>query len=222
MKVSIAIFALNEVDGMKVIMPRIKREWYDQLVIVDGNSTDGTIEYAKEYGYDIFTQKEKGPAAAFKEVMEKMTGDIVIVFSPDGNSVPEMIPPLIEKMKEGYDIVIASRYKDGAKSYDDDIVTAFGNWMFTRLINLFFGSKVTDSLVMYRAFQRKVVEERGIDTKCAAWGTQILARATKRNLKVGEIPGDEPARIGGVRKMSPVKNGLQELFMIIKEFVRRR
>tara|TARA_B100000315_G_scaffold128318_1_gene117988 strand:+ start:278 stop:943 length:666 start_codon:yes stop_codon:yes gene_type:complete len=220
MKVSIAVFALNEIDGMKVIMPRIKREWYDQLIIVDGNSTDGTIEYAKKYGYDIFIQNAKGTAAAFLEVMERVTGDVVIIISPDGNSIPEMIPPLIEKMKEGYDMVIVSRYLDGAKSYDDDYITAFGNWMFTRLVCLLFGTKITDSLVMYRAFKKQIVGELDINTKCVSWGTQLLSRAIKRNLKIGEIPGDEPPRIGGVRKMSPMKNGFQELFMIISEFIR--
>jgi hypothetical protein len=75
---------------------------------------------------------------------------------------------------------------------------------------------------MYRAFKREVVVKLDINTKYASWGTQILTRLIKRNLKVGEIPGDEPPRIGGVRKMSPVKNGLQELFMIIREFVKWR
>ncbi|MBL7047349.1 MAG: glycosyltransferase, partial [Candidatus Marinimicrobia bacterium] len=127
MKVTLLIFTWDEIDGMRAIMPQIKKEWYDQLIIVDGGSTDGTIEYAKEHGYYLFVQKERGAGAAFIEAMEKVTGDVVITFSPDGNSDPERIPPLIEKMKEGYDIVIVSRYLNGAKSYDDDIVTAFGN-----------------------------------------------------------------------------------------------
>lgn len=221
MKISLIIFTWNEIDGMKAIMPRIKKEWYDQLIIVDGGSTDGTIEYANEKGYFIFTQKEKGAGAAFLEAMEKVTGDVVITFSPDGNSVPEKIPPLIKKIKEGHDIVIVSRYREGAKSYDDDAVTAFGNWMFTTLVNIFFQAKVTDCLVMYRAFRRDIVKELGITTKTVAWGTQLLARAAKKKYKIAEIPGDEPPRIGGVRKMSPLKNGVNELYMIIKEFLIR-
>ncbi len=218
MKVSLIIFTLNEIDGMKVIMPQIKREWFDELIIVDGGSTDGTIEYAKTHQYPIFIQNEKGAGAAFIEAIEKISGDVVITFSPDGNSMPELIPNLVKEMEKGFDMVIASRYYKGAKSYDDDVITAFGNWMFTFIVNLLFSSHLTDSLVMYRAFRRKIVYDLQINEKTTSWGTQILVRAIKKKLKIGEIPGDEPPRIGGVRKMSPLKNGIKELKMILKEF----
>ncbi len=220
MKVSLIIFSLNEIDGMKVIMPRIKREWYDEMIIVDGGSKDGTIEYAKKNNYPIFVQKQKGAGAAFREAMEKVDGDIVIVFSPDGNSVPEKIPELVEKAKEGYDIVIASRYLDGAKSYDDDVVTAFGNWFFTHLMNLMFGSKITDVFVMFRAYKRESINKLDVDVNNCAWGSLILIRAIKRKYKITEIPADEPPRIGGERKMSPIKNGIHELTAFIKEFIK--
>lgn len=222
MKVSLLFFTLNEIDGMRAIMPQIKREWYDELVIVDGGSTDGTIDYAREHGYTIFVQKEKGLGAAFLEAMEKITGDIIIAFSPDGNSMPEKIPELVEKMKEGYDIVIASRYLEGAKSYDDDAITALGNKIFTGLTNLLFGGKITDSLVMYRAYKRSIIEELKVDNKSSSWGGQLLFRALKKKKKIGEIPADEPPRIGGVRKMQPLRNGLVELSMILREFFIRK
>lgn len=219
MKTTLLIFTLNEIDGMRAIMPRIKREWYDELIIVDGGSTDGTIEYARANGYFIFVQKEPGTGAAFLEAMEKVTGDIVMVFSPDGNSVPEVIPDLVRKMREGYSIAIVSRYLDGAKSYDDDFVTAFGNRMFTGLINILFKVKLTDSLVMYRAFKKPLVRELGIYKKTVSWPTRMLIRAIKKNLPIGEIPGDEPARIGGVRKLRPLRDGWCELSVILREFI---
>lgn len=222
MKVTLIIFTLNEIDGMRAIMPRIKKEWYNELIIVDGGSTDGTIEYAKKQGYFIFVQSEKGAGVAFREAVDKTIGDVIIVFSPDGNSLPERIPGLIKKMKEGYDMVIVSRYCDGAKSYDDDLITAFGNRMFTCLINMLFGAHITDSLVMYRAFKKDIVYDLKINTKTVSWGSQLLTRALKKKIKIGEIPGDEPPRIGGKRKMHPLKNGLSELRMILKEFFIRR
>lgn len=221
MKVTLIVFTLNEIDGMKIIMPRIKKEWYDELIIVDGGSTDGTIEYAQEQGYFIFLQKEKGAGAAFREALDKATGDIVITFSPDGNSLPDKIPQLLAKMKEGYDLVTVSRYLDGARSYDDDIVTAFGNRMFTGLVNLLFETRYTDLLVMYRAFLKGKIENLGLYTDTPSWGTLLLLRATKKGLRIGEIPGDEPKRFSGKRKMKPLFNGMCELFMICKEFIKR-
>ncbi len=217
--VTLLVFSWNEIDGMREIMPKIPTDFVDRILIVDGGSTDGTIEYAKANGYELFVQKERGMGAAFLEAMERIAGDIVIVFSPDGNSIPERIPDLIKKIGEGYDMVIVSRYRDGAKSHDDDIVTAFGNRFFTGLINLLFAGQVTDGLVMYRAYKTALIRDAQVDTKENPWGSQILCRALKMGRRVGEIPGDEPARIGGERKMKVIQFGLAELKAILKEFL---
>jgi len=53
---ALLVFTLNEIDGMKQIMPRIQREWVDEIFIVDGGSTDGTVEFARENGYAVYVQ----------------------------------------------------------------------------------------------------------------------------------------------------------------------
>jgi glycosyltransferase involved in cell wall biosynthesis len=222
MKVSIVVFTLNEIEGMRAIMPQISKDWYDELLVVDGGSTDGTLEYAREQGYRVHVQRTKGINAAFVEAMEEVRGDVAIMFSPDGNSVAEKIPPLVEKMKEGYDIVICSRYCEGAKSEDDYLVTAFGNWFFTWLINVLFRSRITDSLVIYRAFRTALVKELGVGRERHSWATQFLLRAIRARKRICEIGGDEPKRIGGKRKMVPLRDGALALIMIGKEFFRRR
>ena len=134
MKTTLLITSRNEINGMKAILPKIRRDWVDEILVVDGNSTDGSLEYAESLGFKTLKQKSKGLVGAYWEALEVTSGDIIIPFSPDGNSLPERIPDLVEKMKDGYAMVICSRYCGGAKSEDDDIVTAFGNWMFTRII----------------------------------------------------------------------------------------
>ena len=127
MKVTLLIPTWNEVEAMKIIMPQIDRSWCDQLLVIDRRSTDGSAEYAGEVGCDVLTQKGNGLRSAFQEAWPSIQGDAVITFSPDGNSPPKYIPSLIAKFKEGYDMVIGSRYYNGMKSEDDDIITAFGN-----------------------------------------------------------------------------------------------
>lgn len=217
MKSTLIIPALNEIKGMKEIMPRIKRDWVDQIIIVDGGSTDGTIEYAKANGYFVLEQKTEGVYNAYKEALEVAIGNIIVTFTPDGNSLPELIPKLVKKISEGYDMVIVSRYLDGARSYDDDPITAFGNWMFTKIINILFGGHYTDTLVGFRAWREDLFKLTNVYAKTAGFEPLSAVKCAKLKLKVTEIPGDEPRRIGGTRKMKPLVNGFYILLLIIKE-----
>jgi glycosyltransferase involved in cell wall biosynthesis len=221
MTVTLLILTYNELQGMQQIMPQIDRSWYDQLVIIDGGSMDGTIEYAREQGYPMYVQQNPGLGSAFIEGLSHATGDVIITFSPDGNSDPTRIPDAAAKMREGYDVVIVSRYLDWAKSADDDPVTAFGNWLFTTMYNVLFRQKITDLLVIFRAFRRSLVTELNVDHRAIAWTTQMMCKAAKARRRIGEIPGDEPPRIGGTRKMHPLRNGLAELMMLTREFLDR-
>lgn len=219
MKVSVIVYTMNEIDGMKIVMPKIKKEWYDQLVIIDGGSTDGTFEYAQAQGYEIHRQAGHHWEGAYEEAYRRATGDILVDFSPDGNSVPEVIPALANKIKEGYDMVIASRYLAGAKSEDDTPVTGFGNWAITKVMNLLFRAHYTDSIVIYRAYTRDMLKRLGLDqTIDQAPSAQLSARAAKYKMRVTEIPGDEPKRIGGKRKMKILADGFNILWLMLREF----
>jgi glycosyltransferase involved in cell wall biosynthesis len=229
MKVTLIVPTLNEIDGMKAIMPRIKKEWYDQLIILDGGSKDGTVEYAKQQNYFVYIQKKKGFRNAYTEVLPYIEGDVVLTFSPDGNSIPELIPELINKMKEDYDMVIVSRYLGKAKSQDDDKVTAFGNWLFTKTINILHRGNYTDAMVIFRAYKTKLIydlelnKDEGYRTAeklfCTniSWEPLLSVRALKRKLKVSEIAGDEPARIGGERKLRIIRWGGAYYFQFFRE-----
>ena len=229
MKVSLVIPTLNEIDGMKAIMPLIKEEWYDQLIILDGGSTDGTIEFAESQGYFVYVQKQKGFRHAYNEILPYIEGDVVITFSPDGNSIPEAIPQLRDKMEEGYDMVIGSRYLDDAKSDDDDMITSFGNWLFTKTINILHGGSYTDAMVILRAYRTQLIydlelqkddayttAEKLFSTK-VSWEPLLSVRAAKKKLKVTEIPADEPERIGGERKLQILRWGGAYYFQFIRE-----
>lgn len=233
---TLIVMTLNEIDGMQVIMPQIKREWVDQIIIVDGGSTDGTIEWARANGYEIYVQQQPGFRSAYQEVWPLIRGDVVIYFTPDGNSLPEVIPQLVEKMHGGADLVIASRYLGNAKSEDDDAVTRFGNWLFRTLTNVLLNRgpvRMTDPMVMLRAHRKDLPHRLGVDRPepfarlerlfktRVDWIPLMSFRAVHHpGIRWEEIPADEPARIGGVRKLRILQWGAVYGLQLLGEWVR--
>jgi hypothetical protein len=110
-------------------------------------------------------------------------------------------------------------------------MTAAGNWAFTKLINVLFDGRYTDAMVMYRAYRTKVIEELGLledepfsvernFNHMISWEPLLSMRAAKRGLKIGEIPGDEPQRVGGVGKCHHYSWGAVYLLEMAQEFMR--
>jgi glycosyltransferase involved in cell wall biosynthesis len=229
MSVSIVALTLNEIDGVKAVLPAIRAEWYDQLVIVDGGSRDGTVEWCKEHGYEVFAQQRPGIRYAYFEVLPHLKGDIIVTLSPDGNCDPKFIPEMIEKVREGYDLVIGSRYLGDAHSDDDDLVTGFGNWLFTRTVNLLHRGHYTDAMVIYRAFRRSLIDDLDLTAESTyalperlfstniSWEPIMSVRALKARKRIAEVPAGEPARIGGERKLQVLRWGASFYFQFWRE-----
>lgn len=215
---SLMMLSLNEIEGLHEILPRIPGNLLHEVVIVDGGSTDGSLEFAESFGFKVIRQQSKGIVNGIKEGFDALSGDVVIQFTPDNNMIPERIPDLIAKMEEGNDMVVVSRYLPPAKSQDDHLISGFGNWMFTAMVNILFRTNYTDVLGFYRAYRVDLLKELNLDIKLSI-DTQLNIRCAKRKKKVAEIPGDEPPRIGGKSSRSIIWNGLVELHTIVDEWL---
>ena len=219
MSVAIIILTLNEIDGIKVIMPRVKKVWADEIVFVDGGSTDGTVEEAKRLGFKVLYQTNKGSGNACRIGVEKINSDYVMFFHPDGNLIPEDIPKLIEKMHDGHDIVHISRFGKNSINEDASALDIFGNKMFTFLVNVFFGGHLTDALTGFLLIKKEIMLDLKTDAQYFEIEEQVCIRALKKKYPIYEIESNEPKRIGGKRKMKPINVGSQLSWKIIKEFI---
>jgi len=230
MSTAVIILTLNEIKGVKVILPKIDKSWAEEMVVIDGGSTDGTIEEAKKMGFRVIMQQHKGEnagghGAAVLEGVNATTSDNILIFGPDGNHEPEEIPRLIKKMDEGeVDQVLISRFGIGSVNLDavgirGKLIDYFGNKMFTFLVNVFFGGYWTDSLNESRIISRKAFNELNYDAMGMSSTQQMSIRGLKRKQKIYEIIGNEGKRIGGKRKMRPLSTGSELSLAIIKEFI---
>jgi len=219
MSITIIILTLDEIDGVSTIMPQINKNWAEEIVFVDGGSTDGTVEKAKELGFDVIHQKNKGEGNACRIGTDATQSDYVMFFSPDGNDLPEDIPKLIEKTKEGHDVVHISRFGKNSVSEDANWIERFGNYMFTFLVNTFFGGNYTDALNGFRIIKRELWDELKTDAQYLNVEQQTCIRLAKRKIPIYENESIEPNRIGGERKMRPLTVGAQLSYQIIKEFI---
>ena len=90
MKTTLLVLTLDEIDGVKAVLPKVDRTWVDQIIVVDGGSTDGTVEWVCASGYDVYIQKKKGIRQASLEVLPRVDGDVILSLSPDGNCHPDI------------------------------------------------------------------------------------------------------------------------------------
>ncbi len=219
MSTSLIILTLNEIDGVKQILPKINKKCVDEIVVIDGGSTDGTIEECERLGFNVIIQKIKGHGGAILTGVNTTTSDNIVIFGPDGNHEVEEIPLLIEKIKEGYDQVILSRFGKTSINLDANLVEGFGNKMFAFLANVFFGGHYTDTLNESRIITREAFLELKFDALKMDSTQQMSIRGVKLQQKICEIIGNEGARIGGKKKMRPLQVGASLSSQIIKEFI---
>ena len=220
MSTSIIIPTMNEIIGIRHTLPQVDRNWAEEWIVIDNNSHDGTPEEAKKMGFTVINQTGDGLGDAYRQAVKYASSENILFFSPDGNALPEDIPKLIKRMNDGdYDIVQISRFGKNGKSEDDTLVTAFGNRMFTFIANCFFGGKLTDTLFGFKIIKKKIFEEIKLDGEFLTLEQQMSIKSMKKKLKITEIDGVEPKRIGGEAKMRPLTTGSQLSLQLIKEFI---
>ena len=226
---TLVVLTLNEIDGVTDVFPKLPMHCLDEVLVVDGGSTDGTLEFFEARGVRVIRQERRGRGEAFRLAARHARNDFLVFFSPDGNEDPDDIPRLIEGLAAGYDMVIASRFMRGARSEDDDkflfASRRWGNLMFTWLVNALCRAHthITDTINGYRAITRSAFTRLAPDAEGYAIEFQMSIRALQLGMRVLEIPTQESPRIGrGVSKLNAIPVGLKFLALLVRECARPR
>lgn len=217
---TLIILTRNEITGLKSLIRKIPWETVDEYFAVDYKSTDGTVEFFQKHNIPVIAQRKKGRAEAFYLGTQKAKGKYLIFFSPDGNENPADIPNLIRELKNGADMVIASRFLKNSRNEEDDQAIkarAWANQAFTLVANLIWGGRLTDTINGYRAMSKSAFKKLNLDAKGFVIEYQMSIRALKLKLKIIEIPTIEGNRIGGQSTSYAIPTGLHFIYFLLRE-----
>jgi glycosyltransferase involved in cell wall biosynthesis len=222
-RVSLVIPALNEARNLPHVFAQLPRDLYE-VVLVDGNSRDGTVEVAKALwpGIRIVRQTRRGKGNALACGFEACTGDIVVMIDADGSTDPAEIPEFVRALGVGVDFAKGSRFLPGGGSHDITAIRKLGNAVLSGIVNTLFKTRYSDLCYGYNAFWRRCLAYLAVDCAGFEVETQINIRAHKTGLRVVEVPSFEGPRIYGTSNLNAVRDGLRVLRVIVHEWLTKR
>jgi glycosyltransferase involved in cell wall biosynthesis len=236
-RVSVVIPTLNEARNVPHVFSRIPPSVFE-VIVVDGGSTDGTVDVARRLRDDVrvLRQPGHGKGNALLHAFAACRGDVVVAIDADGSTDPAEIPAFVAALLAGADFVKGSRFTVGAGSSDITRVRRHGNRVLQRMVNALYGTRYTDLCYGYFAFWARHVAAFGAPAVSAAANgsgptrmrlgdgfeieTLINVRIAKAGLRVVEVPSYEGERIYGTSRLNATRDGLRALRVIALEWRR--
>ena len=201
----------------------------DEVILVDGHSTDGTVDVARGLRPDVkvVMQTRRGKGNALACGFAAATGEIIVMIDADGSTDPAEIPRFVQALLDGADYAKGSRFTDGGGSDDITPIRRTGNKALNGLVNMLYGTEYSDLCYGYNAFWRYVLPVLGLSPGDKGdqmlWGdgfeieTIINTRVARAGLRIAEVPSHEANRLYGDSNLHAVRDGFRVLKAIRKE-----
>ncbi|MFP5021303.1 glycosyltransferase family 2 protein [Pseudonocardia phyllosphaerae] len=235
---SVVVPTRNEARNLEVVLPAIAavRPAVHEVIVVDGNSKDGTVETAQRVlpGVKIVRQTRKGKGNAMACGFAAVTGDIAVMFDADGSADPAEIPRFVDALVDGADFAKGTRFAKGGGSEDITLLRKSGNAGLNLVANTLFGTRYTDLCYGYNAFWVDILpllELPAVDMpphpdEGMYWGdgfeieTLLNCRVASAGLAITEVPSVEKERMFGDTNLRTFADGTRVLRTLAAE--RRR
>ena len=228
MKCLVIIPAYNEEENIVRVVENLKNNYpmYDYIVINDGSS-DSTAKICRKNGYELVDLPVNlGLAGAFQTGLKyayRNGYDYAIQFDADGQHRPEFIGPMLDKIQEGYDIVIGSRFVTEKKPHS---LRMLGSNLISTAMKLTTGRRVKDPTSGMRMFNKKMIAEFALNMN---YGPEpdTASYLLKQGATIAEVQVEMDERIAGESYLNLTRSMMYMLRMLlsillIQNFRKRR
>lgn len=207
-EVCIFIPTLNEAPTIGELVEGFRQRGFQHILVMDGNSTDGTPEIARSAGAVVRTQTGKGKGNAITEAVELIDTPYVLMLDGDGTYSPEDAEKMLEPLGKGFDHVIGDRLVNpeaGAFTW----LNLLGNQILNTLFRIAHGKDLSDILSGYRAFTLHSIRQMTLKEAGFEIETEMAVEAVRNGQRVTVVPVRYLARPGTITKLNPFQDGLR-------------
>ena len=216
---TLIIPAKHEGDSLPEVLEEIKD--YDCKTIVVLEKTDiETINATKNYNLEMVYQSREGYGDALIEGINNVKTDYLCIFNADGSFDPKYLREMLDACKNNLDFVFASRYMRNGGSDDDTIITKLGNFIFTKIGNIFFSINISDILYTFLLGKTDSFKKLNLTSKDFCLCVEMPIKAKRKGMNFTDIASYERKRITGFKKVNEFRDGFKILFYMIKSFIK--
>lgn len=194
MELTILMPCLNEAETLETCIRKAKTYLETsgvegEILIADNGSTDGSQEIAGRCGARVVDVAERGYGAALIGGCQAAKGTYVIMGDADDSYDFLHLDPFVEKLREGYDLVMGNRFKGGIEpGAMPPLHRYLGNPVLSFIGRLFYPSKIGDFHCGLRGYNRESIGKLGLQTTGMEYASEMVVKATLYKLKIAEVP----------------------------------
>jgi glycosyltransferase involved in cell wall biosynthesis len=220
--VSVVIPTLNEAGSILETVTTINKElaYPKEIIIVDGNSTDGTQKIIEGTKFcRLIVEPKRGYGLALRTGIKNAKGDVVVMVDGDGTYEVKHINVLINALiKSNAELCQATRMYDLRKAMG--FTNFIANKIITFCFDFFYSQFLSDTQSGFRAISRAALEKVELYEDDMAFATEMLVQFAKKDFKMVEIPSSYRARKYGTPKMRRIKSGIEIFTTMAKGFLK--
>ena len=221
--VSVVIPTLNEAGNILEAITTIEKglEYPKEIIVVDGNSTDGTIQIVKDSNLcKLIIEPRRGYGLALRTGMKNAKGNIIIMVDGDGTYEVRHINRMLAKMIENdADMVLATRMYDPNKAMG--LMNFIGNKVITFCFDFLYSQFLSDTQSGFRAISHSAIDQVDLTEGDMAYATEMLVKFTKKGFKMVEIPTTYKSRKYGKPKLRKFKSAIEIFTTMVKGLVNK-
>jgi glycosyltransferase involved in cell wall biosynthesis len=218
--VSVVIPTLNEAGNILEAVTTLHNElaYPNEIIIVDGNSTDGTLEIVKDTDFcKLIIEPRRGYGLALRQGMKKAKGDIIVMVDGDGTYEVKHVNKLLDQLvKNDAELCLATRMYDPNKAMG--LTNFIGNKIITWVFDFFYKQFLSDSQSGFRAISQAALGKVDLKETDMAYATEMLVEFAKKGFKMVEVHSTYKTRKYGKTKLRKVKSGIEIFTTMVKGF----